>query len=96
MGSRIDFTLMSTGIINCLDHIDYSSGYKTDHSMLLIKINVTEEARGPGYWKFNNTLLRDHDFVTKCNVIIDNATIKYADAMNSAERWELCKSDLVN
>ena len=33
--------------------------------------------RGPGFWKFNNSLLENEEFVTKLKFLIQNAKEKY-------------------
>ena len=38
-------------------------GFPTDHSGILLKLKLQESVRGPGYWIFNNTLLKDKDYV---------------------------------
>lgn len=38
-------------------------GYRTDHSGLVLKLNFFEQERGEGYWKFNNSLLKDKAYV---------------------------------
>ena len=38
-------------------------GFRTDHSGILLKLKLQEGVRGPGYWKFNNTLLKYKDYV---------------------------------
>ncbi len=35
----------------------------SDHSANRISLNLSNEERGPGYWKFNNQLLSNHKFV---------------------------------
>ena len=63
IGSRIDYAPVTPGISHCIPNIEYKYGYKTDHSMLYLELGVCDRTRGPGYWKFNNSMLRDVDFV---------------------------------
>ena len=37
----------------------------SDHSALILTIGFNEETapRGPGYWKFNNSLLSDNEYI---------------------------------
>ena len=39
------------------------SGYRTDHSVVLLKLKLQENERGHGYWKFNNSLLKDTGYI---------------------------------
>ena len=94
-GSRIDFTLVSQGLLNCTENVLYKSGYKTDHSLIELTLFTDTEKRGPGFWKFNNKLLYDKMFVTESNSIIENAILKYAH-LNPADKWEVCKDEIIH
>ena len=93
--SRIDFAFVTMGIVNAITYIEYSPGYKTDHSLLTLKIQINDNLHGPGYRKFNNKMLYDKAFVDQCNLIIERCYSKYIDAPNPAEKWELCKNELI-
>ena len=38
-------------------------GYRTDHSIILLEMQVGDLTRGPGLWKFNESLLDDEEYV---------------------------------
>ena len=46
-----------------------------------VTISLTPEDQsaptGPGFWKFNNSLLENEEFVTKFKFLIQNAKEKY-------------------
>ena len=94
-GSRIDYFLITQGIANSTENASYAHGYKTDHSMVKLNIRSGANPRGPGYWKFNSTLLHDKEFVERANDLIDSASRKYNTA-NAADRWEMCKNDVTD
>ena len=50
--SRIDFALISRGLDQQLELIQYISSVKTDHRAVYMVINFNEFERGSGYWKF--------------------------------------------
>ena len=45
--------------------------YKTDHSLVLLKLEFGKFQKERSYWKFNNSLFKDNSYVTevKKNVI---------------------------
>ena len=43
----------------CQD-VSINPGYRTDHTMLAMELRAIE-SRGPGLWKFNESLLNDDD-----------------------------------
>ena len=51
-------------------HTQLLSFPSTDHRAVIIALNVTEAKRGPGYYKFNNSLLDDNNFVTDMKQLI--------------------------
>ena len=56
--------------IECYIH----SVASTDHRGCSVSVKFAEIERGPGYWKFNNSLLRDSIFVNQMNTVINNQT----------------------
>ena len=62
---RLDYFFISNQFQESVVSIDIISAICTDHSALYLKINdnAVTDHRGPSYWKFNNSLLRDGEFV---------------------------------
>ena len=46
-------------IIGC----DIRHGYRSDHSLIEIELDIPEVIRGKGFWTFNHSLLRDPDYI---------------------------------
>ena len=63
--ARLDFYLVSNSIFSFVTDSDIVPGYRTDHSGIILKIKLQENERGKGYWKFNNTLLKDKNRLKK-------------------------------
>ena len=68
--SRLDFFLISEELMNFVKSTDILPGYRSDHSMVLTNFSFNDLDRGKGYWKFNNSLLKDIDYVNlvKCTI----------------------------
>ena len=45
---------------------------------------------GPGYWKFNNSLLQNKDFCNELKTIIEHILLQN-DALDHQVKWELVK-----
>ena len=62
---RLDYFFISNQLHESVVSIDIIPAICTDHSALYLKINdsAATDHRGPSYWKFNNSLLRDGEFV---------------------------------
>ena len=44
----------------------------SDHRCIKLTLNTCGNIRGPGYWKFNTSLLQNTDFVNAMNIQLDN------------------------
>ena len=47
--------------------------FLSDHRAVQLKSSITLSSRGPGYWKFNNQLLGNEQFVSEARLFLDNA-----------------------
>ena len=50
--------------------------------------------RGPGTWKFNNTLSEDQDYIDLINFIYPRTLEIYKDVESKQLLWELIKMEL--
>ena len=66
-GSRIDYILVSRSTVESqgITKIEIRPSIKSDHSMLICNLNIECQKRGPGVWRFNNTLLQNEEFQEK-------------------------------
>ena len=62
--ARLDFVLISFECFLYADATNIIPGYRTDHSGITMDLvlNYNNE-RGGGYWKFNNSLLKDQEYI---------------------------------
>lgn len=61
--ARLDFFLITEEIFKYVHDTSIVSGYRTDHSGVILKLKMHENERGKGYWKFNSSLLKDKEYV---------------------------------
>ena len=67
-------------------------GILSDHSPVLLKISsIPESQRGPGYWKFNNSLLNDINFVDLMRAYINELTSHREEGDDIKDFWEFLK-----
>ena len=91
--SRIDFALVSAGLDQLVEYIQYLSSIKTDHRAIYMVIDLDPFERGNGYWKFNNSLLQNREFLGKMNIELDKI-IANSEMMKPLERWEDIKKGI--
>ena len=49
--------------MNFLNKSDIDIGYRSDHAMVHFDIVFTNFEKGKGFWKFNNSLLKDKLYI---------------------------------
>lgn len=89
--SRLDFFLTSFGISNLVQKSSIKPSILTDHSMIIITIDLETEARGRGYWKLNCSLLRDMEYVNLVKQTIHDILNENNNMMNDSTIWEFIK-----
>ena len=95
IAARLDFFLISQTICNRISDIQHRSGFQTDHSSVVLNVELgASSKRGPGFWKYNNLLLEDEYYVSQARRYIQEALKKYA-INNPITRWEMVKCDLI-
>ena len=79
--SRIDLFLISDNLLqNAVSPTaSIRNGYLSDHQMITLDINIRSLEFGKSFWKFNNSLLLDDDFVAQAKtrikeIISDNSS----------------------
>ena len=80
--SRLDYFLVSSEMNSKITACDIKPGYRTDHSIIDIQFDLCKIDRGRGYWKLNNCLLKEKDYVdmvkaTICEIVEQYAAIPY-------------------
>ena len=62
-----------------MTNVDIKSSFKSDHSPIKISFeNKSNAKRGPGFWKFNSSLLLDADYCEYIRGIIRKYTDEYS------------------
>ena len=57
---------------------EIQSSYRSDHSVLELNISLHNFKVGKGIWKFNNSLLKNRDYLDTINKCIGEEKMKYA------------------
>ncbi len=91
--SRLDYLFISEELYNNVMECDILPGVLSDHSILMVELqeNDNVENRGKGFWKFNNTLLHDIEFVKRLKEILLKYRKEYEHLLDKGLVWELVK-----
>ena len=74
--ARLDFFLISEETFQIANDCKKVSGYRTDHSGIVLQLRLYQNERGRSYWKFNNSLLKDKDYIKLVKQSIVKQSIK--------------------
>ena len=87
---RLDYILINDNILNNTNECAIRSLALSDHRLVVMCYNVSQIQRGPSYWKFNDSLLKDTKFVSEMNLMLDTFLIQN-QVLDDIIKWELCK-----
>ena len=89
--SRLDYWLVSIGLSYLIKNVKISPGNSSDHSLISFNIDLTNtQRRGKGFWKFNNSLLTDTEYISMIKDVIANIPIEL-ETDNKNTLWEFAK-----
>ena len=74
---RSDFFLITESLMCNITSTDISTEYKTDYSLIEIKITTHSNMKGPGFWKLNTSLLTEIDSVNQIRAAIKDTQQEY-------------------
>ena len=93
--SRLDYWLTSTHMLYELNQIAIETGFHSDHSLIEISFSKKETSkRGPSFWRFNASLLKDKEYVTYIKKRISEIKEKYQNEDNLGLKWDLTKIEI--
>ena len=90
---RLDYFFISNNMQSTVKDVKILPNIFSDHSALTISISSdnTETKRGPGFWKFNNSLLTDEDYIELVKKQIPESVSKYHEFEDKGLFWEMIK-----
>ena len=94
MSSRIDFFLVARHLTKWVERVETKVSNAPDHRAVRLTFLIAQVSRGPGIWKFNNSLLEDKkytDLIRENYIVISE---RYASLEDKRLKWELIKMEL--
>lgn len=87
--ARLDYFFVSEYLLPDITSVDIQPEPFSDHCVIALDMVINTRARGPGFWRFNNTLLSDPDFLKEMrDHLIDS---QHEDLDNPNTQWEWLK-----
>lgn len=93
--SRIDFFLIAKSLSGYVKNSEIYHAIAPDHNAIFISISwPNKPPRGPGLWKFNNTLLKDMQYVNTVQDTYAHVCSYYSNVTDKRLFWELMKMEI--
>ena len=91
--ARLDFHLVSTELIPFVQKSDILPGICSDHSIAELEIDFSKFSRGKGFFKFNNSLTKDPNYVEQILDTITNVAKQYSEDIYRQDYFELASPE---
>ena len=93
--SRIDFFLIAKDLTVNIKRSEILPAIAPDHNAISISLTLPNKCpRGPGFWKFNNTLLKDPQYIDKIRYTYTEARKYYGHFTDRRLFWEMIKMEI--
>ena len=94
--SRLDFFLITADLVYLTKESNIMNTPFSDHSAIMLNIQSADQRKksGPGFWKFNASLLEDKEYVQKMCLNIPALIEKYKDVTDLGLKWDVIKMEI--
>ena len=86
--ARLDYFLISHSMHDIITNCCINPGYRSDHSIVQINIQLSKFYHGRGLWKFNCSLLKDDKYASLVNKLIQEEKLKCAVPVYSLDHLQ--------
>ena len=90
---RLDYIFVNSSLFDKISSCEISPVPNSDHRGVEMEFVMENFKRGPSYWKFNNSLLKQHDYVALINDKIDLCQAAF-ETFPPQLKWEYCKNQI--
>ena len=87
---RLDYIIVADNLIEKCHECELTSTAQSDHRLIHMKYRLSSTPRGPSYWKFNDSLIYDANFVEQMNNLIASVETNHI-TLEPQDKWDLCK-----
>ncbi len=91
---RIDYMFVNERLQEVVMECSINDFPLTDHKSVLMSIGKDKIHRGPSYWKMNNSLLKDKEYVDNINDLLSEIVADYSGKLSKKCLWEFCKKQV--
>ena len=93
---RLDYFLVSKQLSSTTINSDILFAPDTDHSAIQLHLlsEDLKQQKGPGFWKFNSSLLEDKQYISDLRDNLIHFIEKYRDVEDLGLKWDLVKMEI--
>ncbi|KAL9987009.1 hypothetical protein ACROYT_G001243 [Oculina patagonica] len=93
---RLDYWLVSKHLVPRTCKTEVKAYHDSDHSPIYVEIQYenSQKKPGPGFWKFNNSLLENEEFVLNLKFFLIHAKEKHSYIDDKRLYWEMVKMEI--
>ena len=92
---RLDFFLVSQSLVNFSCQEKIRSGYRSDHSIIEMTLSFNQDfSNKKNFWKFNNSLLYNFDFINEAKNSILSTKKQYAVLVYNTDNIQNIENDI--
>ena len=84
--ARLDFFLISEQFFIETEETYIQTGYRTDHSLVTLKLKGYKKGKTNTFWKFNNSLLKDPEYSKLVKKVIEDIKKQYVIPTQAIDR----------
>ena len=95
---RLDYWLVSKHLVPRTCKTEVKAYHDSDHSPIYVEIQYenSQKKPGPGFWKFNNSLLENEEFVLNLKFFLIHAKEKHSKTDDKRLYWEVIKMEIMD
>ena len=91
--ARLDYFLISNTLLPYVQKTEILPTCYSDHNPIIIEIDFSKFQRGKGFWKLNNSLLYDPEYVKVIKEAFKRVTCQYAIVDNNEDFIDKCSDE---
>jgi hypothetical protein len=93
--SRLDYFICPSSVLYQLKTCQIENSLYSDHNPITLDLYIeNEQARGPGVWKFNTSLLTDSEYVNKIKSKLKEYEHRYKHHSDPCLIWDTAKAEI--
>ena len=89
---RLDYIFAANNVMQSIPASGINNGHISDHRIPYIIYQENDNVRGPGFWRFNTSLLQDEDYCEQIRELVN--TKKQESFPTVTEKWDWIKSEI--